>query len=67
MEIKEPTRVIIYDGQRLADLNPTLSIDAVVKMYSATMPELATAQITGPETKNGERIYTAEKRLGTKG
>jgi PRTRC genetic system protein C len=67
MELTAPKRVIIYNGQTLADLDPSASIDAVIKMHAAATPELATAQIAGPEYRENEAIFTIKSQIGTKG
>jgi PRTRC genetic system protein C len=67
IHVKQPTRVIKYKGQVLADLNPAAPMDAVLKMHAATHPELSTAILTGPVVEDGKAVYTAETRLGTKG
>lgn len=66
MEIKTPERIIMFNGQKLADLNPTLSVSAIVKMHAATNAQLATAIVEGPEYKNGEAHYNVNTRIGTK-
>lgn len=65
--VTEPVRKIVYEGRELADVNPNADIHDVVKIHAVTHPELATAVIEGPEIKEGERVYTVKKRLGTKG
>jgi PRTRC genetic system protein C len=67
IQVKQPTRSIKYKGQVLADLNPTVPMDGVLKMHAATHPELSTAILTGPIVEDGKAVYTAETRLGTKG
>lgn len=67
MELKQPKRIIMFNGQQLADLNPTLSVEAVVRMHAAQHPELGTALIEGPTYENSEQVYTCNTRLGTKG
>lgn len=65
--VTELTRKIVYEGRELADVNPAADVHDVVKMHAVTIPELATAVVEGPEIKEGERVYTVKKRLGTKG
>ena len=66
-EVQTVKRVITYKGNDLADLNPEASIDDVVKMHAATIPELATAAIEGPIMEDGYARYRISERLGTKG
>ncbi|ADY27481.1 ParB-related,ThiF-related cassette, protein C (plasmid) [Deinococcus proteolyticus MRP] len=67
MTIKPVERKIVFNGQELADLNPTLPVDEVVKMHAINIPELATAIVDAPEYKDGKEVYVAKTRLGTKG
>jgi len=65
--VTEVKRKIVFEGRELADVNPTASTEDVVKIHALTIPELATAIVEGPELREGERVYTVKKRLGTKG
>lgn len=65
--VTEVQRKIVYEGRDLADVNPTASVEDVVKVHALTTPELATAIVEGPELQEGQRVYTVKKRLGTKG
>jgi PRTRC genetic system protein C len=51
-------RKIVYKGRELADTQPDASVEDVVRQHALTIPELATANVEGPEIKDG---------LGTKG
>lgn len=61
------TRKFMYEGRQLADFNPETDPESIKQMHAATIPELATAIIEGPELQEGARVYTFKKRLGTKG
>jgi PRTRC genetic system protein C len=61
------TREIVYKGRKLADLQPDASVEDVVRQHALTIPELATANVEGPEIKDGVATYTVSARLGTKG
>lgn len=67
MNISQPTRVIKYRDQTLADLNPEATVEEVVRMHAAAVPELATAVAEGPVIELGTATYTVNARLGTKG
>jgi PRTRC genetic system protein C len=67
MEITIPQRVIRWNDETLADLNPNASVDDIVRMHAAARPELATATVEGPEITDGKATYTVQTRLGTKG
>jgi PRTRC genetic system protein C len=61
------TRKIVYKGRELADTQPDGPVEDVVRQHALTIPELATANIEGPEITNGIATYTISARLGTKG
>jgi len=65
--VTEVSRQIVYDGRTLADVNPEASVEDVLAVHALSFPELATAIVEGPELKEGQRVYTVKKRLGTKG
>jgi len=67
LTVTEVPRQIVYEGRTLADVNPDASVEDVIAIHALTYPELATAVIEGPEFKEGLRVYTVKKRLGTKG
>jgi len=67
LKVTEVSRQIVYEGRTLADVNPDISVQDVLAIHALTSPELATAVIEGPELKEGQRVYTVKKRLGTKG
>jgi PRTRC genetic system protein C len=65
----EPTRRIVFDGQELADLDPTLSVADVVRMHTAAKPNLASAVVGEPEISEDGTIvtYDISCSVGTKG
>lgn len=67
MKVTALTRSFIYAGVTLPDPNPGLSADQVRDIYSATYPELATATVDGPETRDGKMVYTMRRAAGMKG
>ena len=48
VKVEALTRVFIYNGVKLPDPGPNLSVEQVRDMYVATYPELATAVVEGP-------------------
>lgn len=60
-------RVFRYNSVELED--PGLQHDPidVRNLYSATYPEITSAAIEGPDIKDGKRVYTFRKAVGTKG
>ncbi len=60
-------RVFRYNSVELEDPGPEHDPVDVRNLYSATYPEITSAAIEGPETKDGKRVYTFRKAVGTKG
>jgi PRTRC genetic system protein C len=67
MTIEAMTREFRYDGVRLPDPNPKLSVEEVRTAFSATYPEIATAAVTGPEAVGNKLVFHFTKAIGTKG
>jgi len=62
MTIETMAREFRYDGVRLPDPNPKLSVEEVRTAFSATYPEIATAAVTGPEAVGTNWSITSRKR-----
>ena len=60
-------RLFTFNGLRLPDPNPDMSVDEVKALYSAQYPELATAAVNGPEAVGDKMRYTFERAIGSKG
>lgn len=60
-------RVFTYNGTTLPDPAPGMPAEQVRDFYAQQYPDLATAAITGPETKDGKLTYTFTRAVGTKG
>ena len=60
-------RVFIFNGSTLADPDDDLEPDQVKRIYAGTYPALTNASISGPETKEGRRVYTFTAAVKTKG
>lgn len=69
MALKEVTitRVFKYNGITLSDPASGKSAEKVKLMYATQFPELLTAVIEGPVTKNGTSTYTFNRAVGIKG
>jgi PRTRC genetic system protein C len=61
------TRVFVFNGAKLPDPGPKLSVEEVRSMYVNTYPELATATVDGPTPVGGEMQYTFVRAVGAKG
>jgi PRTRC genetic system protein C len=66
LKVETLTREFAYNGVKLPDPNPELSVEEVRDMYVATYPELATAAVEGPSPVNGRMQYTFTRAVGVK-
>jgi PRTRC genetic system protein C len=67
LTITKMTRLFTFNGIRLPDPNPNMSVDEVKALYSAQYPELATAVVNGPEAVGDKMRYSFERAIGSKG
>lgn len=67
LKVETLTREFAYNGVKLPDPNPELSVEEVRDMYVATYPELATAAVEGPSPVSGKMQYTFTRAVGVKG
>lgn len=67
MHTKPVTRSFKIGNRLLPDPNPALSPAQVKDLYAAQYPELASAAVEGPELRDGQRVYTFPRQVGTKG
>jgi PRTRC genetic system protein C len=56
-----------YNGVRIPDPAPQMSVEQVRDMLTPTFPELATATLTGPEDTGTVLRYTFSRAIGSKG
>jgi PRTRC genetic system protein C len=67
LTVTKMTRVFQFQGIRLPDPNPEMSVEEVKALYAAQYPELATAVVNGPEAAGDKMRYTFERSIGSKG
>lgn len=69
MESKELVRVFMHKKVELADVDPTLTEDEIMEVYSNQYPELVNSKVEGPviDQEKGQAVYTFTSSLGTKG
>jgi PRTRC genetic system protein C len=67
LTVTKMSRVFQFQGIRLPDPNPEMSVDEVKALYAAQYPELATAIVNGPEASGDKMRYTFERAIGSKG
>ena len=60
-------REFSFQGLKLPDPQPQMSIEDVRGVLAMQYPEIATAAITGPEAVGDTLKYTFERAIGSKG
>ena len=60
-------RGFCYQGIRLPDPDPSMTVEQVRDLYITTYPELATAALEGPSPVDGRMEYTFTRAVGAKG
>ena len=60
------TRGFYYQGSRIPDPNPEMSVDDVRELLTPSYPEIATATATGPEDTGTVLRYTFARAIGSK-
>ena len=60
-------RVFMFNGQKLADPDPNLSVNDVKKMYANHGYAALTNATANEEVKDGKRFVTFKASAGTKG
>ena len=67
MEVHRLEREFHYNGVKLPDTSPAMTPEQVRDTYVHVYPEIATAAIEGPETRNGKLTYKFVRAIGAKG
>ena len=67
MESHELVRYFEFNGVRLPDISPTLSVEEIRTAYAQQFPDIATASITGPEAVGDKLRYQFTRAIGSKG
>ena len=67
INVSETTRVFLYNGTELPDPGPHMSPTQVRDLYSASFPELTSAEIEGPIVRADKLKYEFRRAAGTKG
>jgi PRTRC genetic system protein C len=55
------------DDIKLADPNPNLSPEEVMKFYASEYPQLTSSNVAGPKIKDNQAVYEFQTVIGTKG
>jgi len=56
-----------YNGIRIPDPGPELTVEQVRDLLTPNYPEIATASVSGPESTGSVLRYTFSRAIGTKG
>ena len=56
-----------YNGVRIPDPAPQMSVEQVRDLLTLQFPEIATATLTGPEDTGTTLRYTFSRAIGSKG
>ena len=67
MESHVLSRYFEFNGVRLLDINPSLSVEEIRTAYAHQYPDIATATITGPEAVEDKLRYSFSRAIGSKG
>ena len=67
IDAKALSRSFTYNGVKLPDLDPRITLEEVKTFYSHQYPEVATAAVTGPEIVEEHLRYSFVRAIGTKG
>ena len=60
-------REFYYNGVRIPDPGPEMTVEQVRDLLSPSYPEMATASLTGPEDMGNVLRYTFNRAIGSKG
>jgi PRTRC genetic system protein C len=60
-------REFVFNGSRIPDPDPQMSIDQIRDLLTPSYPEIATATVTGPEDTGTSLRYSFSRAIGSKG
>ena len=60
-------REFVFNGARIPDPDPQMTIDQVRDLFTPSYPEIATATMTGPEDTGTSLRYSFSRAIGSKG
>jgi PRTRC genetic system protein C len=67
LTVKSMHREFFYNGTRIPDPAPSLTVEQVREILTPTYPEIATASLVGPEDTGDALRYTFSRAIGSKG
>jgi PRTRC genetic system protein C len=60
-------REFFYNGTRIPNPTPNLTVEEVRELLTPSFPEIATATLVGPEDAGDALRYTFSRAIGSKG
>jgi len=60
-------REFLFNGVRIPDPAPDMTVEEVRNFLAPTYPEIATATLTGPDATGSALRYTFDRAIGSKG
>jgi PRTRC genetic system protein C len=60
-------REFVFNGSRIPDPDPQMSIEQIRELLTPSYPEIATATVTGPEDTGTSLRYSFSRAIGSKG
>jgi PRTRC genetic system protein C len=60
-------REFYFNGVRIPDPAPDMTVEEVRDFLTPTYPEIATATLTGPDATGSTMRYTFDRAIGSKG
>ena len=67
MESHQLSRYFEFNGVRLPDINPQLTVEEIRAAYAHQYPDIATATITGPEAVGDKLRYLFSRAVEIQG
>ena len=67
IKVEKMLREFVFNGIKLPDPNPELTVEKVREIHAMTYPEISTAAVEGPEILGNRLRYTFSRAVGTKG
>jgi PRTRC genetic system protein C len=67
LTVKSLHREFFYNGTRIPDPAPSLTVEQVREIFTPTYPEIATATLAGPEDTGEAPRYSFSRAICSKG
>src|ERR1019366_2563992 len=67
IKVEKMTREFVFNGIKLPDPNPELTVEKVREIHAMTYPEISTAAVEGPEILGNRLRYTFSRAVEIRG